>query len=416
MRYIDLFAGAGGFSEGFKRAGFEPVAHVEVDKSACLTLKTRVAYHYLKSRGKKDLYLQYLRGEITRPELYSEIPSYILDTVINLSIGDEHNEEIFRRIGELNDGEDIDIIIGGPPCQAYSIVGRARAGDGMLGDPRNYLYVQYGRFLCRFEPKMFVFENVLGLLSAGKGKHLKNIQRYFERIGYVVQPIVVNALDFGVLQHRRRVLILGWKKGLDLSIGELSRRDPLKHMVKSIFSGLPKLSAGEGIDKYLKYTVGRPDNYLRWAKIKDEFNILTQHMTRPQTKQDKEIYRITVQKWERSRERLNYNDLPDNLKTHKNRDSFLDRFKVVAADMPYSHTVVAHIAKDGHYYIHPDIEQNRSLSVREAARLQTFPDDYYFESAKSGHIRTPAYRQIGNAVPPLMVEKIARKIAHYLRR
>jgi DNA (cytosine-5)-methyltransferase 1 len=134
-------------------------------------------------------------------------------------------------------------------------------------------------------------------------------------------------------------------------------------------------------------------------------------VARPHTDQDKEIYKITVEKWAGNRVRLDYNDLPEELKTHNNRESFLDRFKVVADDLPVSQTVVAHISKDGHYYIHPDLKQNRSISVREAARLQTFPDDYYFEGIKEGQIRTPAFRQIGNAVPPLMVETIARKIA-----
>ena len=98
------------------------------------------------------------------------------------------------------------------------------------------------------------------------------------------------------------------------------------------------------------------------------------------------------------------------MKTHKNRHSFIDRFKVVAQDLDYSQTVVAHIAKDGHYYIHPDIEQNRSITVREAARLQSFPDDYYFEGVKEKGSRTSAYKQIGNAVPPLMAQCIAREI------
>jgi DNA (cytosine-5)-methyltransferase 1 len=138
--------------------------------------------------------------------------------------------------------------------------------------------------------------------------------------------------------------------------------------------------------------------------------VLTQHITRPHTDQDKEIYQIAVKKWNSEGKRLDYNDLPDRLKTHKNRSSFFDRFKVVAQDLKYSHTVVAHIAKDGHYYIHPDIDQNRSISVREAARLQSFPDDYYFEGVKQGSIRTAAFKQIGNAVPPLMAYEIAMRI------
>ncbi len=137
---------------------------------------------------------------------------------------------------------------------------------------------------------------------------------------------------------------------------------------------------------------------------------MTWHQARPNTEQDLEIYRIAVDLWNRQKTRLNYNLLPDHLKTHRQRRAFLDRFKVVAADLPLSHTVVAHIAKDGHYYIHPDIAQNRSITPREAARLQTFPDDYYFESSSGVPGRTPAFRQIGNAVPVLLARKIAGKL------
>lgn len=261
---------------------------------------------------------------------------------------------------------------------------------------------------------MFVFENVIGLLSAEKGKYFRNIQRYFRRLGYIVEPFIVNANQFGVLQNRRRVIIIGWQKDLDLSISELADQSSFSHKVRSIFKDLPKIHSGGGIDKYLTYA-SEINDYLRFAKIRNGIDVLTQHVARPHTDQDREIYRITVEKWEEGRVRLDYNNLPERLKTHNNRESFLDRFKIVAEDLPFSQTVVAHIAKDGHYYIHPDMKQNRSISVREAARLQTFPDDYYFEGTKEGQIRTPAFRQIGNAVPPLMVEKIARKIIELLK-
>lgn len=413
MRYIDLFAGAGGFSEGFKRASFKPVAHVEVDPAACFTLKTRLAYHYLTEDNKTDIYVKYLKGEISREQLYSFIPAHILESVVNLPIGNKNNHRIFQIIDKLNGRKDIDIIVGGPPCQAYSLVGRARDENGMKGDPRNYLYIQYGRFLKKYAPKLFIFENVIGLLSAEKGKYFKNIQRYFRGLGYIVEPFIVNANQFGVLQNRRRVIIIGWQKDLDLSVGELSDQGSFHYKVSSLFRDLPKLPAGGGIDKYLTY-ISEINDYLRFAKIRNGIDILTQHISRPHTEQDKEIYRITVEKWKRNRVRLDYNDLPERLKSHNNRESFLDRFKVVADDLLWSQTVVAHIAKDGHYYIHPDIEQNRSISVREAARLQSFPDDYYFEGIKEGHNRTSAFRQIGNAVPPLMIEIIAKKLLGYL--
>ena len=415
MRFIDLFAGAGGFAEGFKRAGFEPVAFIEADPAACFTLKTRLSYHYLKENNKLDIYVKYLKGEINREQLYSSVPSFILESVINLSIGNENNSKIFQIIEKLIGKKDIDVIVGGPPCQAYSLVGRARDRNGMRDDPRNHLYIQYGKFLKKYSPKLFIFENVTGLFSAEKGKYFENIKSDFRNLGYIVEPVNVNANEFGVLQNRKRVIIIGWEKDLNLSIGQLIEQNSLIYKVGTIFEDLPKLHAGEGKDKYYDYADGIND-YLHFAKIRNGFDILTQHIARQHTEQDKEIYRIAVEKWKRNMERLDYNDLPERLKTHKNRDAFLDRFKVVADNVTYSQTVVAHIAKDGHYYIHPDIEQNRSISVREAARLQSFPDDYYFEGVKEGRNRTSAFKQIGNAVPPLMIEKIAGKLIKFLEQ
>ncbi|NLN39330.1 MAG: DNA cytosine methyltransferase [Smithella sp.] len=415
MRYIDLFAGAGGFSEGFKRAGFEPIAHVEADLAACFTLKTRLAYHYLMENDNTDIYTQYLSGTVNREQLYSHIPSHILQQVINLPISDQNNPKIFQLIDELKGSNKVDIIVGGPPCQAYSLVGRARDKNGMKDDHRNYLYIQYGRFLKKYSPKVFVFENVIGLLSAEEGKYFRNIQRYFRRLGYTVKPVIVNAKEFGVLQNRRRVIIIGYQKDIQVPVNEFVHGSSCNYTVKSIFQDLPAINAGGGKDKFLNYTTDIND-YLRSAKIRNGIGILTQHVSRPHTEQDKEIYKIAIDKWEKYRERLDYNDLPERLQSHKNRKSFLDRFKIVADDLHWSQTVVAHIAKDGHYYIHPDIKQNRSLSIREAARLQSFPDDFYFEGVKEGRNRTSAFRQIGNAVPPLMVEKIADIISKILHQ
>lgn len=138
--------------------------------------------------------------------------------------------------------------------------------------------------------------------------------------------------------------------------------------------------------------------------------MVSQHYARPTNAHDKAIYHIAVEQWNHSKKRLMYTDLPDYMRTHKNLDSFLDRFKVVAADLSYSQTVVAHLAKDGHYYIHPDIRQNRSITPREAARLQTFPDNYYFESVSGRPSRTYAFKQIGNAVPVNLAFSIAKAI------
>eukprot|EP01137_Pigoraptor_chileana_P000561 Opistho-2@36943 len=413
MNYIDLFAGAGGLSEGFTRAGFKPIVHVEMDEAACFTLKTRAAYHHFKDVD-KDIYRDYLEGNIRRDVLYRDLPDEISNSITNLPIGSEFNERIHRRIHQQLQNQEVDLIIGGPPCQAYSLVGRARSANGMEGDPRNFLYVQYARYLEKYQPKLFVFENVIGLKSANKGGYLKNMEALFLKKGYKMHLFTVEADNFGVLQKRKRIVIIGWKDDFVPNLPDLESIKPIHtYKVKNIFSDLPKLHAGEGKDKSQVYRT-KSNTYLDNSNIRNELNLVTQHVARPHTIQDKNIYRIAVEKWNQKKERLDYNDLPHSLKTHNNRHSFIDRFKIVADDLNYSQTIVAHICKDGHYYIHPDIEQNRSITVREAARLQSFQDDYYFEGVKEGSNRTAAFKQIGNAVPPLMAERIAKKVREML--
>lgn len=412
LNYIDLFAGAGGLSEGFKKAGYNPIAHVEMDEAACFTLKTRTAYHYLKETKSFDAYIKYLKGKISRTALYSLIPDEHINSVINLALSDENNEEIFRKIDIQLESKEVDLIIGGPPCQAYSLVGRARSKDGMQSDPRNHLYLQYAKYLKKYNPKLFVFENVLGLRSADGGGYFNKMKEEFSKLGYKVSDFLLNAKDFGVLQNRKRIILIGYKKELNLSIPDFKHKDNQVHQVNSVFQDLPKLQAGEGVDKFYNYANSTND-YLRKSGIRNGIDVLTQHISRPHTDQDKEIYRIAIEKLKKS-ERLNYLFLPDRLKTHSNQHSFLDRFKVVDNNAAFAQTVVAHIAKDGHYYIHPDIKQNRSITVREAARLQSFPDDFYFEGVKEGKNRTAAFKQIGNAVPPLMAYILSNTIKKIL--
>src|SRR5690606_25126832 len=414
LNFIDLFAGAGGLSEGFIQAGFEPIAHVEIESSACNTLRTRAAYHFLKNNKNYDIYTAYLKGDISREELYNSIPKNILDAIINLPIEDDNNKIIQDQIDKCLGNKKVDLIIGGPPCQAYSLAGRSRSKTKMVGDPRNYLFVQYAKYLEKYQPKMFVFENVLGLKSAKQGYYLAEMEKLFNEKGYQIKLFTLNAKDFGVLQNRRRIIILGWQKNEKINIPNLEEVIiDSNYLVDDLLKDLPVIKAGEGADRFLTYKTEATE-YLKSHALRNGIDILTQHLARPHREQDKEIYKIAVQKWEKKQERLNYNDLPERLKTHQNRTSFFDRFKVVASDLPYSQTVVAHIAKDGHYYLHPDSKQNRSISVREAARLQSFPDDYYFEGEKEGANRTAAFKQIVNAVPPLMAKSIGVEISKAL--
>lgn len=405
--FIDLFAGAGGLSEGFVQAGFNPVAHVEMNTFAAMTIETRLAYYYLREMMNMGLYQDYLRKCITRSQLLANVPADLRNSVINETMSRDSLPEIFDRIDEIMESsgiKHIDAVIGGPPCQAYSLVGRAQSSHmkiPMDKDPRNSLYKLYIEVLKHYNPKIFVFENVTGILTAHGGMVWQDLKGRLTSIGYEIGYRIQNAHDFGVLQNRKRMIIIGWKKGSGMHYPEFPKEET-NAVVNDILSDLPPLCPGESAGpEYSSVST----EYERLSGIRCNDDVLTLHEARQNSPRDIEIYRIAINKWNRSHERLDYNDLPEELKTHRNRSSFKDRFKVVAGDLPACQTMLAHISKDGHYFIHPDINQHRSITVREAARIQSFPDDYFFEGP-----RTAQFVQIGNAVPPLMAKKIAEAL------
>lgn len=422
--FIDLFAGAGGLSEGFVRAGFTPVAHIEMDKYACETLRTRAAYHYLEENGKLHIYKKYLQekkeGE-SGQKLWDQVPVTVIDSVIQATIGSSTINNIFQKVDKLKGNNSVDLIIGGPPCQAYSIAGRARMGKNVEKDPRNELYKYYVQFLERYSPKMFVFENVLGLFTAKKGEPFKDLRELVQDIGYEMHTQVQNASEHGVLQKRQRVIIVGWLKNGVNSKGEhygyplLMKEQNSYAVMKDLFSDLPTRIAGEGsLTEVVYYTKTLEEMpYLKESSIRNNaLDFTTQHIARPHNANDREIYCLAIKQWREKRRQLDYSKLPPHLQTHKNTKSFLDRYSVVEPD-GCSHTVVAHISKDGHYYIYPTpnptIETARSITVREAARLQSFPDDYFFEGSRGA-----AFKQIGNAVPVVLAYKIAKELKKQL--
>lgn len=411
LNFIDLFAGAGGLSEGFIQAGFNPIAHVEMNTYAAQTLETRAAFHYLKKKGSKALkkYYAYERGEITREQLLTLVPNEVVETVINEEMSDKSIKGIFSRIDSSmeNAGVDhIDVIIGGPPCQAYSLVGRAQSSHmlvPMADDPRNELYKMYTRFLRKYNPEMFVFENVAGIKTARGGAAYKNLQAELKRVGYEIECREQNAVDFGVLQSRRRVIIIGWRKGTEHFYPDFVRKNS-SALVSDLLDDLDEVERGKENNNY-KVPYKECSAYLKQNGIRTRDDVVTGHMARPNCERDIMIYGLTIDAWNDGEQRLKYDHLPKELITHKNTTSFTDRFKVVEGSRHACHTVLAHLAKDGHYFIHPDRKQCRSITVREAARLQTFPDNYFFEGN-----RGEKFKQIGNAVPPIMAKAIAESL------
>ena len=415
LNFIDLFAGAGGLSEGFIQAGFNPIAHVEMNPSAAQTLETRSAFHYFKKQNDNSIeyYYAYERGDITREELFEHVPDEVISTVINEELSDKTIKGVFEQIDSImeKDGvEHVNVIVGGPPCQAYSLVGRAQSSHMLVpmeDDPRNELYKMYTRFLKKYEPEMFVFENVSGIKTARGGLAYKNLQAQLKRVGYEIECHEQNAINFGVLQNRKRMIIIGWRKGTNHSYPNFVP-NPSPYIVNDLLRDLAPVERGKENNTYaLAYE--ECSDYLKENGIRFPEDIVTHHLARSNSNRDVKIYAMAIDAWNNGEQRLKYDKLPKRLRTHKNTTSFRDRFKVVEGNKNSCHTVLAHLAKDGHYFIHPDRNQCRSITVREAARLQTFPDSYYFEGS-----RGEKFKQIGNAVPPIMARIIAESIRNQL--
>ena len=383
--FIDLFAGCGGLSEGFYKQGFNALAHVEIDHFACETLKTRMRYYG-----------------------YSTADNAVLEQDITA-------KDIVKII-------EVDIIIGGPPCQSFSPLGKAKDDNNMQKDPRNYLFENYVKVLNHFKPKFFVFENVTGLLDTEiQGKNIFKIilrrlrQKY--RVLSKEETIVLNATSYGVPQERKRVILIGTRRDLGVKPEEVyetiqkthylpgdseRQKDGLKRYVtvRDAIADLPKLHSGEGtVEALYPNDYSECSEYVKLLR-KPSDKVLRDHIARKNNDKDIERYKVMAENHWNFLQLLDFR--PD--LAHEKKRVFFNSYKVQWWDMP-ARTIIAHLYKDGNQFIHPDYEQGRSITVREAARLQSFPDDFVFEGS-----RTEQFKQIGNAVPPMLAEAIAKAI------
>ena len=506
IRVIDIFAGPGGLSEGFSRIvdaqgnkAFEIALSIEKEANAFETLKLRAFYRQF-TEGAPKSYYQFLKGDFQIGALYDKEPEAAKLAgakcwQITLGPGGEPINNVRTRIGSAIENEDNWVLIGGPPCQAYSLVGRSRNRGNpdynAINDVRQKLYVEYLQILADHRPSIFIMENVKGLLSATLGK-----ERIFHRIledlrnpamairrenrnttndrieGYnlfslvsgrlfedgEIDGAVIKAENYGVPQARHRVILLGVRNDIQGVTPETLEHKPTISVAK-VIGHLPKIRSGLSRCKdsgtaWVELLHSQQNS--RWAnagtrrvdgqELTDLIRQLIPEVRAPRADRgaeflEKESKINYLPEWyvdpniggicnhssrghmEKDLFRYFYaacyarlhgvspvlGDFPtDLIPEHLNADiaieeggNFSDRFRVQLSRKP-STTIVSHISKDGHYYIHPDPLQCRSLTVREAARLQTFPDNYFFTGP-----RTSQYVQVGNAVPPFLAKQIA---------
>ena len=396
--FIDLFSGVGGFSEGLYREGFQSIVHVDFDEPACTTLKERMK-HY----------------------------NYSLDEIeTSVICGDLTHETVNDQIEKVVNGREVDVIVGGPPCQSFSSVGRAQDPNSMRNDPRNFLFLSYLQILDKYKPKIFVFENVSGLLTAKPQgtlifPEIISLMSKNYKVCTDHDTILLDAVHYGVPQIRKRVILIGVRKDLNFSPEDIynqivkthyspeeeknkqiEKREKYLTVIDAIFD-LPKLMPGDGVEEMeFKPTILNP--YLEKIRTKT-FNKLYNHVARKHNSEDRERYRLLSQNnWQLKELELFKPEL-----IHHDPRHFGNRYTVQAYDRP-GRTIVAHLYKDGNLFIHPDSTQERTFTVREAARIQSFPDDFKFMGS-----RTDQYKQVGNAVPPLMANQIAKAIIKFIK-
>ena len=531
IKIIDLFAGPGGLGEGFSsfrardRKCFEIALSIEKEASAHRTLTLRALFRQYDQGHVPDSYYAFLRGELGQgpeDELYQlpEIQEALRDAqweAQQLTLGEDSHREIHGKIRSALADEEF-ILIGGPPCQAYSLVGRARnygAKDkqySAVDDHRNFLYKEYLRILAKFQPMVFVMENVKGMLSAkvdgqyifpsirsdlqdpckfttvqpdgNRGRHRYHIYSFVPETGSLslfAQPgntgreeieskdFIIRSEKYGVPQSRHRVILLGIRDDIAEGLDTLKLLKPSVYSptVRQVISDLPairsKISKGQDSTEAWRDAIRKFDNkslkdlarddhtpdivYDQFVECVDNIgqspdshgqdkgmmrgeysenlystlknwyqdpklgNSVVNHESRGHISGDLHrylYYSIYANVLGTSPKSLNLPRIlwPD----HRNFNSgkFADRFRVQLSDSPGT-TVTSHISKDGHYFIHYDPAQCRSLTVREAARVQTFPDNYYFVGS-----RTQQYTQVGNAVPPFLAQQLAEVVHNLL--
>ena len=402
IRIIDLFAGCGGLLDGFLATElYETVASVEWEKAPTNTLKNRLNQKW----GIKNTDESIIRFDIQRiEELFS---GFVNDAEYG------SNQGLDTLVGEKS----IDGIIGGPPCQSYSVAGRIRDKDKMKEDYRNYLFEYYLKIVDQYKPNFFIFENVPGMLSAmPDGTPITDlIKRDISEKGYeIVEDIKKNAIidtsDYGVPQKRKRVILLGLNKekfkGKDIQKILIEFYDEIlpkyKSEKKSVFDAIHDLPACYPLED-IQINNGR-----RYSHSIPEADI-TWHIPRFQNKRDIEIFKILSKDIEI--EEYKYTDskiLREMYNKATGSDTQVHKYHVLRKDNP-STTILAHLYKDGLRFIHYDSKQARTITVREAARLQSFDDDFEFIGTMGD-----AFKMIGNAVPPKFSNALGKAVFKFL--
>lgn len=487
---VDIFAGPGGLGEGFSAVRndsservFRIIASIEEKRAECKTLRMRSFYRKLSDLGHFNDYEKYLMnptaGELESlinrfPSEWEEANKEIIEKRINQST----QVDIVKCVASRRDAHNPLILIGGPPCQAYSLAGRSRNAQRIKDDDENWqkdkrrtLYKRYLYFINKLEPDAFVMENVKGILSATLKDEIvfSRVRKDLQSLGYTLYSLasgkppkelsandfIIRSEDYGIPQKRHRVIILGVSNSikkrpatLAFKAEQLSVEDCIGDLprIRSMFSEREKVY-NDDTDTWRKFVTSSLKNFRNddddfraepptdeggeWVSSKTSLSALSDwyrpfemtgvpnHHSKAHISTDISRYIFCATKADRDGISPKINEFPIGLlPEHKNvaflrnpsnskhyEIAFADRFRVQLRDEPAT-TITSHISKDGHYYIHYDPTQARSLTVREAARLQTFPDDYRFEGN-----RTEQYHQVGNAVPPFLAYQIAKIVA-----
>jgi|TARA_B110001469_G_scaffold59933_1_gene57581 DNA (cytosine-5)-methyltransferase 1 len=412
LTFIDLFAGCGGLSEGFMSSEkFEGIAHVEWEKPMVNTLRRRLEDKW--GHSKEDASKRVIHFDI---QLTEELISGNWSENTQKDYAETNHLDVIKNgIDGLVGKGKVDLVIGGPPCQAYSIAGRAQDKNGMNDDYRNYLFESFVKVVDAYRPAVFVFENVPGMLSAEPGgvKVTDRIFEAFTAIGYKIRKpeelknSVCTASEFGVPQKRNRVILIGVNENSDLDLETLytavnkQKVDEVK-TVKDAIGGnkLPSLIPVKD------QAIEKAKNGINVSHKSTSKKNIPFHSPRYNNQRDVETFRYWVS------HNMNKEKTPNKIKFYTDRTGKTSnhaKYRNLEWDKP-SPTIVAHLYKDGLMFIHPDANQARSITVKEAALLQSFPDDFEFVGSMGS-----CYKMIGNAVPPEMARRIAVGISDIIR-